>query len=63
MNAPAKKYLRHRLRIEVTEACQICKGTGIQLRNEYENISNCLKVMVRVCPCVQVVIDLGKVTE
>lgn len=63
MNVPAKKYLRHQLRIEVTEACQTCKGTGLQLHGAYENINNCLKVIVRVCPCVQVVIDTGKVKE
>jgi hypothetical protein len=52
-----RKRLEHRLRIAVTAHCQLCSGTGLQLRNAYENFSNCLEVRVRVCPCVLVVIE------
>lgn len=52
-----RKQLEHRLRIEVTAHCQLCSGTGLQLRNEYENLSNCVRVTVRVCPCVLVVVE------
>lgn len=51
-----RKRLAHSLRIEVTAHCPLCHGTGLQLQQGYENISNCLRVTVRICPCVKVVI-------
>lgn len=51
-----RKNLDNVLRIEVTAHCPLCCGSGLQVRNDY-TLDNCLKVIVRVCSCVKLVID------
>lgn len=52
-----RKNLDSVLRIEVTAHCQLCNGSGLQVKNKYAHGDNCIKVIVRVCPCVKLVID------
>lgn len=53
-----RKQLKHKLMIQVEQDCQICAESGIDLKHEQygRRDSNALTLIVRVCPCVKVVV-------
>ena len=55
-NTPKRDYMEHTLRVAVVQGCPKCKGTGLELFHSYDDAMNCVRIKVRVCSCVRVVI-------